>query len=455
MVDSMRMSLSHLLLGSLLSSLAWSGVTVQQDQDEFLRALQPSEAFEDPEPELMMAREEVLSKADQYRERSFRCLTKGVALEEDGSVSGSGKALLPEQREFLFEVLVHGDHDDLRTYLAAEVKPTSGMIARRTAFAVVGRFGLFEDLEAAMRLIEPEANRPGSSPLGKDFEGMVTEVCRRDPDYLGRMRDLISISPEKLRKHLIHGLSLTGDPDAMQVFARLLFESDPNVQPALEGVGRLVLSTCEPVPDRIADSIERLLWTEDPVLLQTALRTAGLLGEPRFAQRILEIALNGNAGSRSAAVVALRFMSGLRFGDDPELWSSWLERETTWWSEEWDEQLTHLRSADPVEIVSALSEVAHHALYRSEIAPEVVFLLEHDDPIIRRLACYCLAELRAYTAAEPLAKALDDFDPSVAHAACGALGRILASGAGSDSLIMRLTQARNELKTSLPLEIPR
>ena len=64
MVDSMRMSLSHLLLGSLLSSLAWSGVTVQQDQDEFLRALQPSEAFEDPEPELMMAREEVLSKAD-------------------------------------------------------------------------------------------------------------------------------------------------------------------------------------------------------------------------------------------------------------------------------------------------------------------------------------------------------------------------------------------------------
>lgn len=455
MVDSMRMSLSHLLLGSLLSSLAWSGASAQQDQDEFLRALQPADAFEGPDPEVLMAREEILSTADQYRERAFQCLTKGVALGQGGSVPSSGEALLPGQREFLFDVLVEGDHDALRAYLAAEVKPTSGMTTRRTALAVVGRFGLFEDLESAIRLIESEVKRPGSSPLVKSFESMVTEICQRDPDYLGRMRDLISISSENLREHLIHGLSLTGDPDAMQIFARLLAETDPNIQSALEGVGRLALHSCEPVPDRIADAIERLIWTEDPVLLQTALRTAGLIGEPRFAHRILDVAINGNAGSRSAAVVALRFMSGLRFGDDPDLWRSWLEREATWWTAEWDERLADLRSADSVKVVSALSEVAHHALYRSEIALEVVHLLDHDDPVIRRLACYCLAELHAYTAAEPLAKALEDFDPSVAHAACGALGRILAAGAGSDSLIMRLTQARNELNTSLPLEIPR
>lgn len=416
-------------LATLLGLVVWAGVATPRPRcpDTLLEVLRSAGTPRATEPELARARAELFEHAELHGQRAFAILLAG-SLEEPSETRdpwGGGDVLSGPQRQLLFELLDADDPARLRARVLVRVDADAPYPARRAALEVLARVGQVEELEPAIAL--SAVGDPDGMPLAEELERMVGAVVSRDSRAPAAVRDLLETSGGDLRVHLIRGLGRSASPRGLEVLVRVLFDEDPHVGELLRAVGRIAAAGAFPLPEEALGTVERMLGSEEPAAVEAAADAAALIGDARFAERLVELVGAPAVRLRAAAAGALTRLAQHSIGADEELWRRWYERERTWFDTVWEARRLQLESGDTVDLVEALADVAQHSLHRDAVVPLVSPLLGYDDPVVRRLACACLAELRATRAVPALRETLEDADPGVATAARRALETLTAA----------------------------
>ncbi|MCP5023738.1 MAG: HEAT repeat domain-containing protein [bacterium] len=156
-------------------------------------------------------------------------------------------------------------------------------------------------------------------------------------------------------------------------------------------------------------AIRPLLGSPDAHTRQSAVRALGYADDTTSIRPMI-LMLDDTADSvRNETLLALQRITAMTIEGHPERWLHWFEEETDWWCEESPATLQTLRDSTEKDVARILRELAGKRLFRREIAPHVMGMLEDPRPEVVRLALATLESLRPpFTDLAPLLKELSE-----------------------------------------------
>jgi hypothetical protein len=252
----------------------------------------------------------------------------------------------------------------------------------------------------------------------------LVRVLQRDRAAFIGLAPRIHELPARLRAPYVRAVGAAGTPEGMDVLFELLDAHEDLEEVLLDAIAELAEATGPILGDYRLFQLRKHLDPFFGDVRPQTLRAIGYLEDFESAAELIAFLEGDQLALRAAALDALRTMSGLSFGSDPQRWAAWYDAELRWWRERGHEVLGLALSDDPAEMIGALSEMLGHRLHKSRLLEPLGRLLSHHDPRIRRLACIGLSQFGSLQPVVPLRDCLDDVDEGVRAEARRAL-RIL------------------------------
>ena len=349
-------------------------------------------------------------------------------------------ALTADQRGCLLATLGATPSHELRRFLHGHVTPDAPRGARRAALELLAPIAGAADLDFAISLVQGQTRRTGEA-----FEQVVASMLARDHRALERVRHALSTDDERLRRGLIQGVGASDARAALPLLVSLLFADDPHLELLLEQVARIARRDPSRPDERTIDAVRPFLAADGAGVVAAAADAVTALGDTAAIPDLIALLEYEASTVRAAAKGALVQLTGLHF-TTPRRWFLWYEAERDWWDTRWPTLAPALRNADRESITSLLAETIGKRLERQWLAAEIVLLLDHADPLVRRLACQSLGQLGAPSATPALVGAMSDLDETVARSAWSALvaitGRDLPNNPSEVSQILDVAKDR-------------
>ena len=373
---------------------------------------------------------------------SFRSILDGTWTLEDSSpetVGGRLAALGPAIAPLLFDELcaLGGESGPLRAaslnaatrlgrpafeaQLLAGTEPPAATPSLGARFELVLAVGNSADLERALEAASAAAET--GVPLPPALEASVRALLLREPrahDVVGLF--LASAHPE-VAGALARALGAVATPASLGTLAAAYENAEALELVILSQIEGMASPELVPVEEGTLELLRPSLWSEDAQLIRTGAIALGKLEDYASVERLAELLDHANPTIRESALWSLQSISGLRLAA-PERWRSWFAAELDWLDNEAQSLFQALQHAHPAEVVRALKELSAHRIHRHESAAEIVHLLGHSNPELRRLSCVALADLGSRAAVPALHESLNDRDEGVAEAARAALRAI-------------------------------
>lgn len=164
---------------------------------------------------------------------------------------------------------------------------------------------------------------------------------------------------------------------------------------------------------------------------------AGALQDREALDELVELLLDPEPSVRNAAHDSLRHLSAMTIGPSRDRWRAWLERELEWWQERGAHDLSRVGEVERADALAILREAAHHRLFRDEIAAAVLPLLGDPDSTVVRIALATLEGVCARGIEGDLVDLLEHPSPDVRRQAAACLRRLTGRRLPADPLAWR------------------
>jgi HEAT repeat protein len=334
---------------------------------------------------------------------------------------GPGRAPSELEEQALLEALARLPVASLRAHFRARLANGPVTDERRALLEVLARVGTRADLDLARLAAKAGLE---SASLADALESLASHVLGNEPQALEVVRRWIPELPAELAAALVRAVAASECDGALPALCELLGSRLELDRVLLPEIGGLAARSQKPLDGACVSAVVACLVNTDPVVLREACLAAGRMDDSRPVGRLVELLVDPHAGVRGGSREALERLSGLRFGGQEARWGAWHKAELAWERNRTPELRTLLRAPSAELVVSALSEISAHRLRRHELSLAVAGVLEHPEPLARRLACVTLGQLGSSAGIAGLRGALDDEDEGVRLAARRAL-RIL------------------------------
>lgn len=279
----------------------------------------------------------------------------------------------------------------------------------------LGRHGTWRDVDLVLGITRVQAEwlgLDGVALLDRARSALV-QLLERDPTSFGALRTTVEVAPQDFGAMAVAALADCEGAQALETLSSLLdlLRIDgAAVAAAIETVGRRSLPPFDPY---LLTRLREAAQSGDPRLRAASLRALGALRDDEAMPLQISGISDEHSAVRSAAATALAEQTGLRFGNDPQRWTSWYAGETAWWEASALAAMEQLTDEDPAIVVAALAEIVPHRLGRDRLARAVAGLLDHESAQLRGLACSSLAQLGSRETALTVVDRLADIDDSV------------------------------------------
>jgi hypothetical protein len=254
----------------------------------------------------------------------------------------------------------------------------------------------------------------------------VAGILRRSPAGYDELSPLLLDAEDEAFVAMVDGVARAGSPRGLESLAALLgfqSERDRRLLVALDTRAERLPGPCD---ERVACAAREYLWAAEPWTLRVAAMALGRLVDSGAVERLIELVADEERPVREGAHWALCRITGLDFPLSSARWRAWYRGEAAWFAERAAEAYVDLGFSSEARVVGVLNELSRRRLHRFDVAAEVERVLQHDSPVVRRLACLSLRQLGVVADPSALVACLDDEEPSVALAALAALRAITA-----------------------------
>ena len=319
-----------------------------------------------------------------------------------------------------FDALPEKDVNDFLGSLASNDSPRD---IRIKGIKLLGEIGDPATLRLLGQLATPFEHGEGSIPrvMRGAFGAALARLVERDVVKTNHLRELFLDVPVGLMATIVQSLGAMEGPGAARSLAALLGRQ-PKLDPLILSKIASRERSSNPLDDEdLRTAVRALLRSADPMVLASAARTSGVLGDEEATEELVSLVAHRDASVRLNAGDALKRITGLDFRRNAELWANWYEEEMRWWDTESSDVLLALETAEGVELTRAIVAGLKRRLHRHRIAESLVLRLRDQNPDQVRLACAALAQLRASFAVRELIACLEHSESRVREAAHKAL----------------------------------
>jgi hypothetical protein len=340
-----------------------------------------------------------------------------------GSTTQGGE-LCTLQEDALLDGLASFGRSVLHPFLEARIEAASSLEERMAILSLFGRIGAGPDFGLMIHVGKPDPTIALEGPARQGFEDAVAAILGRDASAGAELSRWILRSTADVYIPLALAATRRPTEAVLESLADCLgFDRSLDVV-LLAQIGRIGEALDQPVSTEVAIDLERCLDEDEPELLREAARAAGRLEDFEAAERLVLLLDHEDGSVREASAWALERMSGRRFRSDVARWNSWLRAELRWFEQEFARLAPRFEQGETAVVLRTLGQVSQHRFQRHRLAQEVEIALIHDDPVVRRVACVCLARLGSSAVRTGLLDALEDPNESVVSAARAALRSI-------------------------------
>lgn len=377
-------------------------------------ALRSARAADAPPPAELAAR--IAAAGPRSIDACIEILVRGRVPQ---AVEGEAPQLLSDpQRAIVLEALRVLPEDAVRASMRRARANEPGEAADLAAIHVLEAVGGGRDLEWIGDLAFAH-ERDGRLP--RSFRSALRSACAvilaRRADAWPAAKTLVERAPVACVREILWALASRRDPRAVP-----LLHAAAQAHPELVAQAASTVVACGGSSSLESDR-RFSAWLVDhlsnarPECRRQIVRALGVLDDGVHARVLVAGLEDEDAGTREAALWALRRQSGLELAGDPASWRAWLDGASRWFDEERERTRELLKSRQAGAVAAALASYQGQRFRRSDLALDVVEVLDRDEAQLRALACGVLAELKSSAAIPALVRALDDTDSTVASTA--------------------------------------
>jgi HEAT repeat protein len=290
---------------------------------------------------------------------------------------------------------------------------------------VIGVIGAPGDIVRLASIAPRRADGQLDDDTRDALRGAFTALLRREPRALRVAEQELHKRDAAIGKELLFALAELKDARA----SRPCFDvarNDPKLAQQALAIVRQAGGSGEPELDReFATWLATQIDPARPEWTRAVLLAIGAVDEGDCVQALIGLIDDSNLGVRESALSSLRSISGSTLGADRGAWTAWYQREAEWMAIERPEWVEKLKDEAPSKVVDALRAYSDRRLFQSQLALDVLPLLDREEPGLQSLACETLARLGSRVAVGALAAKLTSGDPTVEAAARRSLTTLL------------------------------
>lgn len=344
-------------------------------------------------------------------------------------------------------LLADWERPALRAFLRTQVDAGASVARREAALGILERSGDGRDIELLFRLAPAaRAASPVERPVRAAFGRALEAILERDPESTEWLARWVHEGDPSLLP--VAAEVVGARPDGERCLAAWLGReprADAVLLRALHGIaGQRSLRLTASGRERVRALLRPF---HEPSLLGLAAAVAADARDADAIEDLIDLLGHVEPTTRTAALAALRSITGQGFRADPDLWSSWHRDELSWWATEATAVLADAGSRDPARAARALQALSTRRLFEDRRIDALLPALEHREPQIVRLACGVLAQIPSPRTGSALAACLDHTDASVRAMAHSSLQRLTGHQLPPDRLLWDralTTEARHE-----------
>ena len=380
----------------------------------------------------------ILAEAESASEESARALSRRITFQGTEALpsvleileQGYGGGLDPQadagrlttlQMEILHDSLAMADRGAVISLLEERIAQHA---SPKMALKILAEVGRGEDIRLALEVHDPAST--------EELEETVARILKRDAAAYATLKNHVREQSPDNASTLVRAAGATASYAGLQMLLELL-DTDPGLDRVLvTHIGRIGQAAPWHVNDQARGSVRGYLNSSDEQTLRGALYAIGGLGDSESVETAIGLLESESQSVREAAHWALKAITGLGFSASHDRWVSWHATESRWYEEQSRRLFSQLSTSSPRGIADALEQLSMRRYRREAIAEQVVVLLNHADPFVRRAACHALRNLHTASAAPALLASMADTDQSVALEAWNALKAITGKHAAFD-----------------------
>ncbi len=336
------------------------------------------------------------------------------------------QALSEPQRALVLAAIARLQNPAVRTELDRRLSETTASEGTRiAALHVIGVIGGPGDIVRLASIAPRRADGQLDDAARSALRGAFSAILRREPSALRVAEQVLRKRDATVGKELLFALAELRDARVV----RLCFDvarNDPKLSQQALALVRQSGRSGEPELDRqFSTWLVSQIDPQRPEWTRAVLLAIGALDEGDCVETLIGLIDDTNLGVRESALSALRSIGGSTLGADGDAWMAWYGREVAWMTSERPRWVENLKDESPSKVVDALQAYSDRRLFQSQLARDVLPLLERDEPGLQELACETLARLGSRVAVPALAAELSGHDPAVEGAARRALTKLL------------------------------
>ncbi len=291
------------------------------------------------------------------------------------------------------------------------------------------------DLSGYLELATPPDDLEYSTyrEVGRALASTLTRRLEHDRSLYSTLARRYGTGHSWLDLFILRGIAETQTYEALQILPSLLHAVpglDVTVLFEISNVARTVKA---PIDDSGLQRIRLYLTSIDADQRKQAALAAGRLNDYESVDPLIDLLDDEQPGVRTNAYWALREITAMTIDATPQRWRTWFDEETGWWAEEASDLLVELKSPDVARVCRAINECATKRLFRHQLTPPLVELLDHEDPTVVRAVCSALLALRATDAAPQMVRTLEHPDSEVRSHGLAMLRALTGLGLGPDA----------------------
>ena len=446
----MRARVISLLAGILLScplealgasgAPAITGVMVQRDlETELVKLLAESGSGWSDAPDLQRA---LAGLGQQAASPLFEVLVANAFQEPE---SGSLVALSAARRHALSGALELLQPAAVNAMLDRVAQQAESDVPRICALELLERFGRDTDLGRAARLTGDQ-KAVLSPELEAAYRQAILQIFRRHPKALPKYaEDFGKLKPELLVAGSV-AIELLESHDAFRALCDGVESRPQHAAIFLLALRRMGPKLAIPPRRYQLDSIRDCLASRDATIVILAASLLQELGDTSSIPNLISALRVAEPNVATAVHQALRALTPVDLGKQPEAWKSWYDTQVLWLRERAGFYGAQVKSGVTGDSARALQALCAHPVFAEELAPHLLWGLERQEDFLISMTCTALGRMGSWDSVDRLIEALKNTNPEVQRAARAALVAITKLDLPADAALWKIRLDHEESK---------
>lgn len=325
-------------------------------------------------------------------------------------------------------------HAHVRAILADE--PDLELLMRSLrVVGVVGGRGSWSVVQQLLTNVHEHTLR--SAAVSGSIRVAVVRAVGSDPEAPASIARSWPEFNDSWRPSILRALSEAGSKRSTALLVRLVDRDEKNRAVALAALAKTPLLAIASLDPRSWRRLRTRLTSKHADVRRLAAAIVARGHDVGAFHDLVDMMEDEDSMVRRGASQALRRMTGIRATADIVRWRSWYVGEREWRADRIHDDLQLLESADPHVVSATLRSLTQHRLFRDAFLSDIHHVLDHQDAVVREIACRTLAALGSPGSAPALASLIEDPVERVRNAAHAALRAVTGLRHGPDRGLWR------------------